>query len=41
MYIIELFFKIKNELKEKKLKRKPVEQMDIDKCDHLFIPIDS
>ena len=41
MYIIELFFKIKNELKEKKSKRKSVGEIEIDKCDHLFIPIDS
>ena len=41
MYIIELFFKIKNDLKRKKLKKKAEKNLKIEKCDHLFIPIDS
>ena len=41
MYIIELFFKIKNELKLKKFKKQALNGIEIEKCDHLFIPIDS
>ncbi|MBQ7286855.1 MAG: hypothetical protein IJW73_03750 [Candidatus Gastranaerophilales bacterium] len=41
MYIIELFFKIKNDLKKKKFKKQAVNGLEIEKCDHLFIPIDS
>ena len=43
MYIIELFFKIKQDFKAGKFKKKKQEppQLEIEKCDHLFVPIDS
>ena len=40
MYIIELFFKLKNDIKNKKTKSNPL-QKETEKCDHLFVPIDS
>ncbi len=40
MYIIELFFKLKNDIKNKKTKSKPL-QKETEKCSHLFVPIDS
>ncbi len=40
MYIIELFFKLKNDIKNKKTKSKPL-QKETEKCNHLFVPIDS
>lgn len=42
MYIIELFYKLKEDIKNGKFKKKaqkPVEEAE--KCDHLFVPIDS
>ena len=43
MYIIELIFKIKDDIKAGKFRRKeqiPVEQ-GVEKCNHFFVPIDS
>ena len=42
MYIIELFLKLKEDFKSGKFKKQPkikVEQSE--KCNHLFVPIDS
>ena len=42
MYIIELFLKLKDDIKKgkfKKPKNQPAKEKE--KCDHLFIPIDS
>ena len=42
MYIIELLIKFKNDIKNakyKKLNKEPKEE--IEKCSHLFVPIDS
>ncbi len=41
MYIIELFIKLKNELKNRKNKKITTQQNEVEKCDHLFVPIDS
>ncbi len=42
MYIIELFFKIKEDIKNAKFKKKQKNvQNETEKCDHLFVPIDS
>lgn len=41
MYIIELFLKLKNDIKNKKPKNKISQKEEIEKCDHLFVPIDS
>ena len=41
MYIIELFLKLKNDIKNKKTKNKISQKEEIEKCDHLFVPIDS
>ena len=42
MYIIELFLKLKNDILQGKFKKKPqVIKDEIEKCNHLFIPIDS
>lgn len=41
MYIIELFLKLKNDIKNKKPKNKISQNEEIEKCDHLFVPIDS
>ena len=41
MYIIELFLKLKNDIKNKKIKKHITQEKEIEKCDHLFIPIDS
>ena len=52
MYIIELFIKLKNDIKQgkfkkfsfkkdKNLKAKEEENKEEEKCDHLFVPIDS
>lgn len=42
MYIIELFLKIKDDIKKGKFKKKPPETIeDIETCEHLFVPIDS
>lgn len=43
MYIIELFFKIKDDIKSGKFKRKKMHEKneEIEKCNHLFVPIDS
>lgn len=47
MYIIELFFKLKDDYKNKKgffaPKNVPVktEQNETEKCSHIFVPIDS
>lgn len=42
MYIIELFIKLKNDIKQGKFKKKPkkIEETE-EKCNHLFVPIDS
>jgi len=48
MYIIELFIKLKNDFKAGKFKNLfkkelelPAQTQQTDKCDHLFVPIDS
>lgn len=42
MYIIELFFKIKNDIKSGKFKKQTEKQIEeTEKCNHLFVPIDS
>ena len=42
MYIIELFLKLKDDIKQGKFKKKPLaENIQIEKCEHLFVPIDS
>ncbi len=41
MYIIELFLKLKNNIKNKKLKNNHPKKNEMEKCDHLFVPIDS
>ena len=42
MYIIELFFKIKEDIKNKKFKKqKKQNEIKEEKCNHLFVPIDS
>ncbi len=44
MYIIELFFKLKEDIKNGKFKKNKTEQKptpEIEKCDHIFVPIDS
>lgn len=42
MYIIELFLKIKNDIKEGKFKKTAAPpKNETEKCSHLFIPIDS
>lgn len=41
MYIIELFFKLKQDFKEGKFKKKQKELPEVETCSHLFVPIDS
>ena len=42
MYIIELFLKIKENIKSGKFKKQPEIKIEkIEKCNHLFVPIDS
>ncbi|MBR3604573.1 MAG: hypothetical protein IKL52_00920 [Candidatus Gastranaerophilales bacterium] len=42
MYIIELFLKLREEFKAGKFKKQPeVTHENIEKCNHLFVPIDS
>ena len=41
MYIIELFIKLKNDFKNRKNKKITAQQNEVEKCDHLFVPIDS
>ncbi len=46
MYIIELFFKLKNDIKRGKYKSffnkdKSQKNDENEKCDHFFVPIDS
>lgn len=42
MYIIELFIKLKNDIKNGKFNKKTKKQEEnIEKCNHLFVPIDS
>ena len=42
MYIIELFYKLIEDYKSGKFKKQPkVAQNNIEKCEHLFVPIDS
>lgn len=41
MYIIELLLKIKDDIKNGKFKKQPKKTEQIEKCDHLFVPIDS
>jgi hypothetical protein len=42
MYIIELFLKLREEFKAGKFKKQPeVIHENIEKCNHLFVPIDS
>jgi len=42
MYIIELFLKIKNDIKKGKYKKQAKKEKDLpEKCEHLFVPIDS
>ena len=40
MYIIELLFKIKNDLLNKR-KQEALPEEENEKCEHLFVPIDS
>lgn len=42
MYIIELFFKLKEDFKSGKFKKKKILPIkEEEKCNHLFVPIDS
>ena len=42
MYIIELFYKLIEDYKSGKFKRKQKSETEtVEKCDHLFVPIDS
>ena len=42
MYIIELFLKIVGDLKQGRFKKAPPqEEAEVEKCDHMFVPIDS
>ena len=42
MYIIELFLKLKQDLKNAKCKKQPPKNpLEVDKCNHFFVPIDS
>lgn len=41
MYIIELFFKLKQDFKEGKFKKKKKILPEKETCNHLFVPIDS
>ncbi|MBR2068860.1 MAG: hypothetical protein IJ877_03765 [Candidatus Gastranaerophilales bacterium] len=42
MYIIELFLKLKEDFKSGKFKKtQKIETESIEKCEHLFVPIDS
>ncbi len=44
MYIIELFLKLKKDIKEGKFKKRPKnspKEETIEKCNHIFVPIDS
>lgn len=39
MYIIELFLKLKDDIKKRKKKQKILQEKE--KCNHFFVPIDS
>lgn len=42
MYIIELFIKLKNDIKMGKFKKRPIDNTEeIETCEHFFVPIDS
>ena len=42
MYIVELFFKLKEDIKAGKFKKKPqIKSDEAEECSHLFVPIDS
>ncbi len=43
MYIVELFLKLINEIKMGKFKKRPADSLEkeTEKCDHIFVPIDS
>lgn len=42
MYIIELFYKLIKDYKSGAFKKKPIPSQDsVEKCEHLFLPIDS
>ena len=41
MYIIELFLKIKESIKNRKSKKQKEEMQEQETCKHLFVPIDS
>lgn len=41
MYIIELFLKIKDDFKNGRFKKKTKNLPEVEKCSHLFVPIDS
>ena len=41
MYIIELFVKLKNDLKLGKFKKRSQKNIEVEKCNHFFVPIDS
>ena len=42
MYIIELFLKLKDDIKKGKFKKPKKQTIEPEeKCDHLFVPIDS
>ena len=42
MYIVELFFKLKNDIKSGKFKKQTtIQAEEIETCEHFFVPIDS
>lgn len=42
MYIIELFLKLKEDFKSGKFKKQPPKNIEKqEKCNHLFVPVDS
>lgn len=43
MYIVELFLKLVDDIKKGKFKKRPTVPMkaEVEKCDHIFVPIDS
>lgn len=41
MYLIELFLKIKDDIKKGKFKNQPKIVGEVETCNHFFVPIDS
>ena len=43
MYIVELFLKLIDDFKKGKFKKSPekLAKNEVEKCDHIFVPIDS